>query len=53
MVCGQGGVSELRRRGRTFGGLGLRDQPDGSSVKNIFKVSLTEEVSGAGKAMFE
>ena len=38
MVCGQGGLSGLRRGGITVGGLGMKGQPDGYSVRNIFKV---------------
>ena len=53
MVRGQGGLSGLLRRGRTFGGLGLQYQPDGSSVINIFEGSFTEEGTGSGKAIFE
>ena len=53
MVCGRGGISGLRRGGRTFGGLGLQGQPDGSSVSNIFEGPFTEEGTGAGKAIFE
>ena len=32
MVCERGGLSIFRRGGRTFGGLGLQGNPDGSSV---------------------
>ena len=53
MVRGQGGLSGLLRRGRTFGGLGLQYQPDGSSVINIFEGSFTEEVTVEGNAVFE
>ena len=53
MVCGQGGLYELYRIGRYFGGLGLQGQPDGSSERNIFEDSCTEEVIGSGKAIFE
>ena len=53
MVRGQGGLSGLLRRGRTFGGLGLQYQPDGSSVINIFEGSFTEEVTVEGKSIFE
>ena len=38
VVCVGGGLSELHREGRMFGGLGLQDQPDVSSVRNIVKV---------------
>ena len=38
MVRGQGGLSGFYRGGRIFGGLGLQDQPDVSSVRNIAKV---------------
>ena len=53
VVCGQRGFSGLHRRGRTFGGLGLKGQPDGSSVRNIFEDSFTEKGTLAGKAIFE
>ena len=54
MVCGQGGgLSRLHRGGRTFGELGLQGQPDGSSVRNIFEGSFTEEGAGSGNAIFE
>ena len=36
-----------------FGGLGLKVQPDGSSVGIIFEDSFNEEGTGAGKAIFE
>ena len=52
MVCGRGGLSGLYRGGRTFGGLGLQSQPDGSSVRNSFEDSCTAEGMGAGKAIF-
>ena len=35
MVCGWLGLYGLHRGGRTFGGLGLKDHPDGSSVINF------------------
>ena len=53
MLCGQGSLSGLRRGGRTFGGLGLQGQPDGSPVRNIFEYSCTEEGMGTGKDIFE
>ena len=53
MECGRGYLSGLRRVFRTFVGLGLQCQPDGSSVINIFEVSLAEEGTGSGKAIFE
>ena len=53
MVCGQGGISGLRRGGITFGGLQLQGRPDGYSVRNIFEYSCTEEGTGIGKAIFE
>ena len=53
MVCGGGGLSVLCRGCRTFGGLGLQGKPDGSLVRNIFKVSFTEEIIVAVKAVFE
>ena len=36
-----------------FHGLWLKGQPDGSSVRNIFEDSCTEEGTGAEKAIFE
>ena len=36
-----------------FVGLGLQGQPGGSSVRNIFEGSLTEEITGSVKAIFE
>ena len=42
MVCGQGDLYGLCRGGRTFGGLGIRGQSDGSSVRNILKVNSLE-----------
>ena len=36
-----------------FGGLGLQGHPDGSSVRNMFEGSFTEEVTVSGKAVFE
>ena len=36
-----------------FGGLGLKVQPDELAVNNIFEASFTEEVTGAGNAIFE
>ena len=53
MVCGRGGLSGLRRGGRTFCALGLQGQSGGSSVSNIFEGSFIEEVTGAGKAIFD
>ena len=53
MVCGQEGLSGLRRGGRIFGGLGLEGWPDGSSVRNIFEGSLTECVTGARNYIFD
>ena len=53
MVCEQGGISGLRILGRTFGGLVLQGQPGGSSERNIFEYSCTEEETGAVKAIFE
>ena len=53
MVCGLGGLSGLCRGGRTFGGLGLQRQPDGSSERNVFDDSCTEEGTVAGDAIFE
>ena len=53
MVYGQGGLYGLFRGFRTFGGLGLKDHPDGYSVRNIFEGSLTEEGTVPGKAIFE
>ena len=42
MVCGQGDLYGFCRGGRTFGGLGIRGQSDGSSVRNILKVNSLE-----------
>ena len=53
MICGQGDISGLCRGGRTFGGLGLQGQPDGSSVRNMFEGSFTEEGTGELKSNFE
>ena len=53
MVYGKGGLSGLHRGGRTFDGLGLKFEPDGSSVRTIFKGSLTEEGTISGNAIFE
>ena len=53
MVCGREGLSGLSRGGRPFGELGLQCQPNGSSVRNIFEGSFTEEGTGSGKAVFE
>ena len=53
MLCGRGGLSGICRGGIPFGGLGLQGQPNVSSVRNIFEVSSTEEVTGAGNAIFE
>ena len=44
MVYVQGGLSGIHIGGRSFGGLGMQGQPDGSSVSNILKVhSLNRE----------
>ena len=43
MERGQGGLSGISRGGRTFGGLGMKGQPDRSSVINIFEGFITEE----------
>ena len=53
MVCVRGGLSAICRGGKTFGGLGLKGRPDGSSVRNIFEGSLTEEGTRAVKDIFE
>ena len=53
MVCGRGSLSGIYRGGITFGGLGLKGQPDVSSVRNIFENSFTEEGTGAEKETFE
>ena len=53
MVYGQGGLSGLSRGVRIFCALGLQGQPDGSSVRNIFEGSFTEEQTGSGKATFK
>ena len=52
MVCGQVGLTGISRGGRTFGGLVLKVKPAGSSVRNIFEDSCTEEVTVVGKAVF-
>ena len=36
-----------------FHGLWLKGQPDGSSVRNIFEYSCTEEGTGSVKDIFE
>ena len=43
MVCGQWGLSGIRGGVRTFGGLELQGQPDGSPVRKILEGSFTEE----------
>ena len=53
MVSGQGGLSGIRRGGRTFGWLGLKVHPDRSSVRKISEDSFTEEVTVEGNAVFE
>ena len=53
MVCVGGYLSVFRRGVETFGGLGLQGMPDGYSMKNMFEGSFTEEVTGAGKDIFE
>ena len=53
MVCGVKGLSGLRRGGRTFVELGIQCQSDGYSVRNIFEVSFTVEVTVSLKAIFE
>ena len=53
MVCGQGGLFGIGRSGRTFDGLGLQCQPDGSSEINLFEDSSTEDGTGSGKDIFE
>ena len=53
MVCGQGGLSGLRRGGRTFGELGIQGPPEISSVRNILEGSFTEEVTVLGNGIFE
>ena len=53
MVYERGGLSGLRREGRTFGGLGLQGYPDGYSVRNVFEGSFTEDGTGSGKSFFE
>ena len=45
VVCGQGGLSGIHIEGRTFCGLGLQGQPYGSSKRNTFEDSCTEEVN--------
>ena len=53
MVCGHGVLYGLRIEGITFVGLELQGHTDGSSVRNIFEGSFTEEGTGAGKDIFE
>ena len=53
MVYGRGGLSVICRRVRNFGRLGLKVWHDGSSVRNIFEDSFTEEVTGAVKDFFD
>ena len=53
MVFLRGSIYGLRIGGRTFGGFGVKDQSDVSSVSNISEGSFTEEGTGAGKAIFE
>ena len=53
MVCVQRGISGLRIGGRTSGWFGMKGQPDGYSVRNIFEVLFTEYLMGSGKAIFE
>ena len=53
MVCGGGGISGLHRGDITFGGLDMQGQTDVSSVRNMFGVSFTEEVTGSEKDIFE
>ena len=53
LVCGRGGISGLRRGVRTFGGLGLQGQTDGSSVSNILEGLFTEYGIVSGKDIFE
>ena len=53
MVCGQGGLFGIRRGGKTFGGLGLQGRLDGSSVRNIFEDSFTEELTVSRNYIFE
>ena len=37
VVCGRGGLSRLRIVGRTFGGLGMQDQPGKYSVSKFIQ----------------
>ena len=53
VICGRGGLSGLHRGWRLFGGLGLQDQSDGYSVRNVIEVSFTEEVTATGKYIVE
>ena len=53
MVCRRGGLSGLQRGGRTFGGLELQGQSDGSSESNMFEGSFTEDGTVAVKVIFE
>ena len=38
----RGGISEIRRGGRTFDGLGIQGHPDEPSLSSISEASLTE-----------
>ena len=51
MVCGKGDISEIRRGGRKFVGLGLSNQPGGYSERIISEDSCPEEGTGARKAI--
>ena len=53
MVCGKLGLSGFFIGSIKFGRLVLQGHPDGSSVRNIFEGSFTEEGMGAGEAIFE
>ena len=53
VLFGHGGLYGLLRGGRTFGGLGIQVQPDGSSVSYIFESSFTEEGTVEVRYIFE
>ena len=53
MVCEQVGISGIHIGGRTFSRLGIQGQLNGYSVRNMFEISFTEEVMGAGKDVLE
>ena len=52
VVCGQVGISGLCKVVRKFVGLGMQGHSNGSSVRNVFEVSFTEEATVARKYFF-